>query len=134
LPGLQFDAARPGSAAGQGALHTNELGPLRLAVLLQPVGVNQANGVLVGFLDDRTQEVSVGRGRGHGPSVAGMTVFIRTFYQATRWHDRPAGRLESTPPERGRPVRLLRARPAGGTRAPGVSTHHDSVVSASGAR
>lgn len=52
-----------GVVAGQFALHSNELRPGRLAVLVQPVGVDQARGIISGSSADGGEQ---GGGVGHG--------------------------------------------------------------------
>jgi hypothetical protein len=45
-------------------LEADEFGVVVVAVLVEPVGVNEARGVVVGCLEDGAEEASVGYGQG----------------------------------------------------------------------
>jgi hypothetical protein len=71
--GLHQDPLAP--AQRQGAVHVeirggdldleaDEFGLVLVAVLVEPVGVNEARGVVVGCLEDGAEEASVGYGQG----------------------------------------------------------------------
>jgi hypothetical protein len=56
LPLLQCRPLRVARGhSGQFALHADELGPLGPPVVLQPIGVDEPRGVVVGVVPDRTQ-------------------------------------------------------------------------------